>query len=258
MPDSRQFVESINRGFRILNIVSNSSTPLSLSELSKESELSVSTIQRLAYTLQRLGLLDRDQQSKRFRIGPEMITLSFTVIDNLTLKNIAYPHMKKLSEQLDEVVALMALSGTRMIIIESIKTRQILNVNTGSGTNVPWHATASGKAILSFLPENRVDTILEQHNFKKYTENTITSKKTFNRMLPGIQKRGFAMAIDENAYGLGAVSAPVRSSNGDVVAALTVMVPTARVTRKKLADVYSKKAVQTADRISFDLGNRKK
>lgn len=257
MPDSRQFVESINRGFKLLTIICRSNRPLTLSELSKESDLSISTIQRLTYTLQCLGLLDRDQRSKKYRVGPEMITLSFAVIDNLTLKNVAYPYMQQLSKQLDEVVALMALSGTQMILIESIKTSQILNVSTSSGTNVPWHATASGKAILAFLPEPEVEAILKQNGLNKYTENTVTSLKTFKRLLLGVKKRGFATAIDENAHGMGAVAAPVRGNNGDIIAALTVMVPTARVTKKNLTDKYSKKVIQTADRISFDLGYRK-
>lgn len=257
MIDSRQFVESISRGFKLLNIVSKSATPLSLSELSKESDLSISTIQRLTYTLQCLGLLDRDQRSKKFKVGPEMISLSFTVIDNLTLKNVALPYMQKLSRQLDEVVALMALTGNQIILIESIKTSQILNVSTASGTNVPWHASASGKAILAFLPESVMDDILKQNGLSKFTENTVTSMRAFKRLLPAIRNRGFAMAIDENAYGMGAVAAPVRGNNGDVLAALTIMVPTARVSQKKLSDIYSKKVVQTADRISFDLGYRK-
>lgn len=257
MADSRQFVESIGRGFKLLTIVCNNPSPLSLSELSKESHLSVSTIQRLTYTLQRLGLLDRDQSTKKFKIGPEMITLSFSVIENLTLKEVAHPYMQQLSEQLDEVVELATLSGNRIIIIESIKTQQVLNVNTSRGVVIPAHATAAGKAILASLPESKAASILQEEGMQKLTDNTISSISAYQKELMEVQKRGFATAIDEFTIGLGAVAAPIRGNNGDVLAALTVMVPTARVTKAKLLNEYSKKVVQTAKRISFDVGFRR-
>lgn len=258
MTDSRQFVESFSRGFRLLTIVCKSASPLSLSELSKECELSISTIQRLSYTLQQLGLLDRDPRTKKFKIGPEMITLSFAVIENLALKKVAYSHMQKLSDQLGEVVALAVLSGLQVILIEAIKTQQVLNVNTSGGVSIPFHNTASGKVMLAFLPESESDAILKQTDFNKVTKNTITSLKTFKALLRKIRKCGFATAIDENAIGLGAVAAPIRGNDGEVLAALTVLVPTARVSKDKLVDEYSHKVVETADRISFDMGYRDK
>jgi DNA-binding IclR family transcriptional regulator len=256
MVDSRQFVESIGRGFKLLSIVCNSTTPLSLSELSKESQLSVSTIQRLTYTLQQLGLLDRDQKTKKFKIGPEMITLSFSVIESLVLKEVARPHMQQLSEQLDEVVELATLSGNRIIIIEAIKTQQILNVNTSPGIKIPAHATAAGKAILAFLPEPTRKSILQEDGMSKLTDNTITSSSAYMKELKEVQKRGFATALDEFTIGLGAVAAPIRGNTGDVLASLTVMAPTVRVTKDKLMDFYSEKVVQAAKRISFDVGFR--
>jgi IclR family KDG regulon transcriptional repressor len=258
MADSRQYVESIGRGFKLLTIVCRSALPLSLSELSKESDLSISTIQRLSYTLQRLGFLDRDQRTKKFKIGPEMISLSFAVIDNLSLKKVAFPYMQQLSKQLGEVVALATLSGTQIILIESIKTQQVLNVNTNEGVSIPAHATASGKAILAFLPETEAERIVNEAGFVKLTDNTITSMKAFKNLLSNVRERGFATAVDENNYGLSAVAAPIRGNNGEVIASLTIMVPTARVTEKKLIEEYSSKVIQTAERISFDSGYRKK
>lgn len=256
MVDSRQFVESISRGFKLLSIVCKSTKPLSLSELSKESNLSLSTIQRLSYTLQHLGLLDRDPRTKKYKLGPEMITLSFVVINNLTLKKVAYPHMKQLSEKINEVVALAVLSGTQVIIIGSIKTQRVLNVSTSGGESIPIHATASGKAMMAFLPEPNVEILLSMLSFEKITNNTITSLKTFKAQLTEVRKRGFASAINESNSGLGALAAPIRGNDGEVIAALTVLVPTARVPKTKLTNNYGPQLVKTAGRISFDMGYR--
>ena len=258
MTDSRQFVESFNRGFKLLKIVCKSASPLGLSELAKECHLSISTIQRLTYTLQHLGLLDRDQRTKKFKIGPEMITLAFSVIDNLTLTKVAYPHMRQLSDQIGEVVGLGVLSGNQVIEVEFIKTQQLLNVNTNTGVSIPLHCTATGKAILAFLPDAEAEAMLKETSFQKFTKNTVTTMSGFKALLPEVRKQGFATAIDENTFGLGAVAAPIRGNDGEVLAALTIMVPTARVSIDVLVNDYSKKAVQTADRISVDLGYRVK
>ena len=256
MVNSRQFVESISRGFKLLSIVCRNTNPLSLSELSKESNLSISTIQRLTYTLQELGLLDRDHHTKKFKVGPEMITLSFTVINNLTLKKVAHPHMQRLSEKINEVVALAVLSGPQVIIIGSIKTQQVLSVSTSGGESIPFHATASGKAMMAFLPKPDAELLLSKLTFEKITNNTITSLKTFKAQLTEARKRGFAIAINESNSGLGAVAAPIRRNDGEVIAALTVLVPTARVTKTKLTKEYAPQLMKTAGRISFDLGYR--
>jgi len=256
MKDSRQFVESLGRGFKLLTVAGKSGLPLSLSELAKECNLSISTIQRLCYTFQQLGLLDRDQRTKKFKVGPEMITLSFAVIDNLTLKKAAYPYLKQLSDKIDEVVALAVLSGPQVILIEVIKTQQVLNVNTSCGVSISFHNTASGKALLAFLPESELDALLKQTELNKVTKNTITSIKAFKAQLLKVRKHGFATAIDENAIGLGAVAAPIRGNDGEAIAALTILVPTARVNKDKLIAEYSQKAIETAERISFDMGYR--
>lgn len=256
MTDSRQFVESLNRGFKLLKIICESTSPLSLSELAAECQLSISTIQRLTYTLQYLGLLDRDRRTKKFMAGPEMITLAFSVIDQLTLAKVAYPHMVNLRDQIDEVVALGVISGDHVVFVEILETQQLLNVNTNRGVSIPLHSTATGKAILAYLPDFAIEPYLEKINFQKITPNTITTMKSLKALLPKIRKQGFAMAIDESANGLGAVSAPVRGNDGEVIAALTIMVPTVRVNRQKLLNVYSKKVIYTADLISMGLGYR--
>lgn len=258
MTDSRQFVESFNRGFKLLKIVCESESPLSLSELAKECNLSISTIQRLTYTLQHLGLLDRDLRTKKFKIGPEMITLAFSVVDKLTLTNAAYPHMLHLSEQIDEVVGLGILSGSQVIFIKFIETQQLLNVNTTSGVSFPAHCTASGKAIFAFLPDSEVEALLKKLSFQIFTKNTITTMKDLKALLPEVRELGFAIAIDESANGLGAIAAPIRGNDGGILAALTIMVPTARVSSEELVSRYRMKVVQTADRISMDLGYRRK
>lgn len=254
MEKSRHFVESLSRGFNLLRIVCESEIPLSLTELSVKSGLSISTIQRLSYTLQELGAIERNLKTKKFRIGPSAISLALSISRDLELKHIARPYMEELSDQIGEVVGLGALSGNEIILIEIIKTNQLLNINMNTGAIIPPHATSTGKAILAFLPEPDVDRIFHNKKPTKFTSRTITSLRSYKRQLKDVRENGFAIAEDENAYGFGAIAAPIRDMRGDVVASVTIMVPSVRFPKEKLIKSFSKRIMKTSKKISGVLG----
>jgi DNA-binding IclR family transcriptional regulator len=243
------------RGFLVLAKVCRNETQLSLSELAKESDLSIGAIQRLTYTMEKIGLLERDRRTKRFRVGPRMISLALSITGNLELKKVAYPFMQELSDEIGEVVGLGSLEGDRIILVDIIHTQHLLNINMNIGAAIPPHATATGKAILAFLPDSRVEEILSYRELTKFTASTITSIKSIKNELEQVRARGFATAFDENAQGLTTIGAPVRNHDGEVTAAMTIMVPSMKITKTKFISAFKKKVVQTADQISLAMGH---
>lgn len=252
--NQRQFVQSLARGCNVLAKVCQSESPLSLSELAKKSDLSIGAIQRLTYTLEKIGLLERDQQTKRFRTGSGMISLALAITRNLELKKVAHPFMRTLSDEIGEVVGLGAVEGDHIILVDIIHTQQLLNINMNIGAVIPPHATATGKAILAFLPDTRTDQILRVHGLTRFTPNTITSVKSFKKELAQVRAFGFAAAFDENAFGLTTIGAPVRNSDGDVTAALAIFMPSMKMPKDKFISSFKKKVIQVADQISLAMG----
>lgn len=256
--NQRQFVQSLARGFVVLAEVCQSEAQLSLSELAKKSELSIGAIQRLTYTLENIGVLERDQRTKRFRPGPRMISLALAVTRNLELTKVAHPIMQALSDEIGEVVGLGALEGDSIILVDIIHTqqpRQLLNINRNIGAEIPPHATATGKAILAFLPDSRVEEILKSRGLPKFTTNTISSVRSFKKELEQVRSQGYATAFDENVYGLTTIGAPVRNRDGEVNAAIIIMIPSMKISREKFISAYRKKVLQAADQISLGLGH---
>ena len=255
--NQRQFVQSLARGCDVLHAVCQSETQLSLSELAKQSELSIGAIQRLTYTLENIGLLERDPRTKRFRTGPRMISLALAIARNLELTKVAHPFMQTLSDEIGEVVGLGALQGNSIILVDIIHTQQpqqLLNINRNIGAIIPPHSTATGKAILAYLPDSRVEEILGSRELTKSTTNTITSIRAFKKELEKVRGQGYATAFDENVYGLTTIGAPVRNSDGDVNAAMIIMIPSMKIPKEKFISAYKKKVVQTADQISLAMG----
>jgi DNA-binding IclR family transcriptional regulator len=255
--NQRQFVQSLARGCNVLAKVCHSERQLSLSELAKESKLSIGAIQRLTYTLETIGLLERDPQTKRFRSGSQMISLALAVTRNLELKKIAHPFIQALSDEIGEVVGMGAVEGDSILLVDIVHTQQLLNINMNVGAVIPPHATATGKAILAFLHDNRIDHMLTYHGLTRFTPNTITSVKSFKKELSQVKVVGFATAFDENAFGLTTIGAPVRNSDGDVTAAVTIMVPSMKMPKEKFIASFKKKVIQAADQISLAMGYSK-
>jgi DNA-binding IclR family transcriptional regulator len=126
-----------------------------------------------------------------------------------------------------------------------------------TGAVIAPHATATGKAILAFLPDTRIEQILTLYGLPKLTSNTITSVRSYKKELQQVKACGFATAFDENAYGLTTIGAPVRNSDGEVVAAMTIMMPSMKIPKEKFISNFKKKVVHTADQISLAMGYRK-
>lgn len=252
--NQRQFVQSLARGCTVLANVCQSETQLSLSELAKKSDLSIGAIQRLTYTLENIGLLERDPRTKRFRAGSQMISLALSITRNLELTKVAHPFMQALSDEIGEVVGLGAIEGDRIILVDIIHTQQLLNINMNIGAIIPPHATSTGKAILAYLPDARIEQLLSVHGMTKFTANTITSTKSLKKELERVKALGFATAFDENTIGLTTIGAPVRNSDGEVTASMAVFVHSMKIPKEKFISTLKKKVVQTADQISLAMG----
>jgi DNA-binding IclR family transcriptional regulator len=112
--------------------------------------------------------------------------------------------------------------------------------------------------VVADMPEEKTDFFLSKLSFEKFTENTITSIQAFKVQLQKVRENGFAWSIEESNYGLNTVAAPIHRNDGDVLAALLVLVPTVRVSEAKLINEYGPQVAKMAKRISFDMGFREK
>jgi IclR family pca regulon transcriptional regulator len=256
METSRNFIESLSRGLAVLSVLSEGPSPLNLTELSYKIHLSKSTVQRLTYTLQKLGYLDRDGETKKFRLGHKTLSLGLSVMKNLDLRKVAFPYLDKSSKEIGETVNLAILDGTEIVYVERIKTQQILNINLQVGSRLPAYCTSMGKAMLAFLPEDRLKQVLKKMELTPLTPYTVKLRKDLIKELEGVRIRGFATNNEELSIGLRSVAAPVRNFTGEVIAAVNIAVPSIRVSQKKLETVLATKVVETANKISFILGHR--
>jgi len=149
--------QSLERGLAILSSFHSDRPLIGVSELSRGLELSRSTAHRYVATLAKLGYLQQDPESKRYRLGPKVLDLGFSALNSMDLLEISAPHLRRLSDETQRTVNLAILDGTDVVYIERYRTPQQgqreIDLNLHVGARLPAYCTAMGKAILAFIPE---------------------------------------------------------------------------------------------------------
>ena len=96
------------------------------------------------------------------------------------------------------------------------------------------HSTSLGKAMLSQMSDDYVESILEKHGMPKKTEHTCTDMKEFFRMLENTRDQGYALDNEENIEGLRCIGMPVTGSESEVLGAVSISGPVSRMTDKRI------------------------
>lgn len=242
------------RGLSILTILAERATPLSLTQLSAELGLRISTVQRFTYTLQKLGYLERDQENKKFRLTSKVLSLGSLFLSGPDLAEVAFPYLRELSKETGETVNLCILDGTEIVYLQRVPTLHLLRSGIRLGSRHPAHCTSVGKVLLAFLPQDRLEDVLPRMGLQSFTPKTITNQKDLRKELDKVRARGFAICNEELSLGVRAVAAPIRNLEGEVVAGVNIGIPTARCSMKDWENRFGQKVMGTAARISAALG----
>jgi DNA-binding IclR family transcriptional regulator len=243
-------VRSVDRAASLLLALGESRGEAGVTELARRLGLHKSTASRLLATLQRRGLVEQDPESGRYRLGLAIIRLAEQAERTLDLRGIALPELERLARATHATVSLMVFDGEA-----SRAVAQMDGAAPGpdwTGRPVPPHAIATGKVLLSALPEREVAR-LARRGLPRFTPRTIVGLEPLLEELARIRRRGYATALGEFEDGTNAVAAPVVDARGSVVAAVGVFGPAGRLTERRLPEVAAR-ARQAALAISAGLG----
>ncbi|WP_214368632.1 IclR family transcriptional regulator [Pseudonocardia sp. H11422] len=240
--------QAVDRATALLTLVVESASPRSFTSLVEELGLAKSTTSRLLQALERSRLVQRDQAGS-FRPGAlfaQYAARHGTVHD---LAELARPSLERISELTGESVNLAVPRGSAVVQIAQIDSRFLLGATNWIGVDVPAHCSALGKVLMAFdalpLPDGELEAP---------TPVSLAHREQLDRDLAEVRGRGWAVAWEELELGLVAVGAPVRAVGGEVVAAVSVSGPTARITRDDVEKIGEMLAAEVRD-LSMQLGH---
>ena len=249
----RYRIQAVERVGAILDTFSTEEPELGVTEIAERTGLHKSTAHRFLVNLESVGLLERDPQSQRYRLGLRMFEMGGIVLGQMSLWDEALPYLEGLVTDSGETGHLAVLERGEAIYIEKVEARRALRIPSAMGRGYPAHATSLGKVLLSDLGEGEVREILSAHGMASYTRTTTTDVDRLLAELADIREQGFAVDDEEYDEGLRCVGAPIRDHTGRVVAALGIGGPVTRVTPERV-DELARLVINAADGLSRRLG----
>ena len=251
-PQGTYKVQALDRAFAVLDLLADSDTPLGLAQVASSLQLHKSTAHRFLMVLERHRMVERTTTGK-FRLGLRLFDFGNRAIEQYDLRDRAQPHLRRLVTETEETAHLCILEGAHVIYIDKIEPTRSVRMITRVGASNPVHCTSVGKAILAFLPEERVTEILRRVRFERFTHRTLTTAEAFRTEIEKTRRRGYAVDDEELEDGLRCIAVPVLDAQRLPVAAVSVSGPSFRVTAQKLPAIANH-LLQCVRGISMDMG----
>ena len=245
----RAVIQSIDRAIRVLTALQGTRR-MSLSELADRLGLAPSTTHGIVRSLVEHGMVVQERGSSRYQLGPAVLRLGNVYLDTLELRSRAIPWAEDLARRTGLAVRTGVLLIDDVVIIHHEPrpdgSRQMPEV----GIVIPVHASALGKAMLAFLPEDE-KRVLTSGDLRSMTGETTTSPETLRDQLDQIRATGVAGEQDEAVIGESSLASPVFDSYGEAVGAIGVVVPSGGdLTGHDVSDLVR----ETARAVSRELG----
>jgi len=226
----KNVVNSLAKGFRVLEAFTSDEPELLLAEVARRAALDNATTFRLLNTLVMLRYVEKVENSRKFRLTLKCLDLGFNAIAHSDLRTQARPILRSLVGEVNEAASIGVLEGVEVVYIERMQAGMTrLGVDVRIGSRVPVHSTAIGHAIVGCLPREEQERLLVAAPRKKMTERTVTDVKVLLRRLKQVRERGYAIADQENVTGLCVLAAPILDPDGFPVAGLSVAAPAFRM-----------------------------
>ncbi|MDR7870224.1 MAG: IclR family transcriptional regulator [Tissierellaceae bacterium] len=213
-------MQLVERTLDVLLALSTESNGLSVSELAEKLSLPNSSTHRILATLKKNHFVMQSSETKKYRLGYKVLTLSSNIIkeDNLTLT--AKPHMKVLANKINKTIALCVMEGESVVCLDYVESKDTYMFMVRTGFAMPPHATSAGKAIQAFMPIDQVQNIY-LNNHEEVTSNTLTDFKSFLTELGKVRQDGYAVSDEELQIGVQGAACPIFDYNGRVIGSLS-------------------------------------
>jgi DNA-binding IclR family transcriptional regulator len=215
--------QAVDRAALLVSTVVEATEPLAFAEIAEECGLPRSTTSRLLTALERTELLERDE-SGAYVAGPLFWRYASRHDPFAEMAQVSMPVLEAVGEATGETVTLGMPRGEEVVHVAQVDSRFHLGTRDWTQVQVPPHTSALGKALYASaaLP-------LPHRAMERLTERTLADLPALRADLDRARRRGYATTVDELELGLTGIAAPVRDAHGDVVAALGLSGPTARL-----------------------------
>ena len=214
----------------VLEEVSRRGEAIKPMDLVEKMDLPKATIHRLLRTAEAEGFLQRDVDGRSYGPGRRLRRMALNTLSSEHLRTARLAIMQQVADEIGETCNLATPDARGMIYLERVETKWPLRIQLPIGSQVPFHATASGKMYLSTLKPAALRAVVEAAPLQQHTKKTLTTFAAINAEVQMTAARGYAIDQEEFLTGMTAVAVPISAFNGHLMATISIHAPVQRST----------------------------
>lgn len=253
---TRDLAPALSRGIRILELMAASPRAWTMSEIAQELKIPKSSAFGLCSTLVRADLLEK-QADGTYRLGLRLVDLASARLRSSDLPSEFYAAWDSLDVFRQEAAVLSVRDGVDAIYVACRNSSLPLGITFRIGMRLPASCTATGKAMLSSLPDAEVRALYEGRRLERPTQHSVASVRALLQQLAEVRKRGYSVDDGETREHMCSFGAPVFDDTSEcAIAGVAISFLKADITREK-ATQAARVIVEFAARLSRMLGARR-
>ncbi|HET6566908.1 MAG TPA: IclR family transcriptional regulator [Rhodothermales bacterium] len=250
----RYIIPSLDRAIEVLGLLARSKEGLTLADIARATDIPKSTLFRILTTLQHHQCVQWREDERCFRVGHYLWQLGSGFLDQCEPYRASEQHMKRLSEATGETALLARLQDDLVLYLRRVDGTNTVALMRNLGESTPIFCTASGRAILAFLPPNESDALLARQSLQRYTDKTVTDLASLQKSLAQVRRQGYCIIDGEYNEEVLFISAPVLDHSARPCAAVTLAMLSSRRAQPGFVQRCALLVRESADAFSQDMG----
>lgn len=239
---------TVGKVLEVLDVIAEYGRPVRFSELLATSRYPKATLYRFLQTLTNQEMLTYNEEIGTYRLGIRLMRLAHGAWRNASLAPIARPFIEELAAEVGETVHLAQIDNGQVLFVDKLRSTDRFETLAQVGQVAPAFCTGVGKAMLAFLAPKRLELVLQQQAYFGYTPTSHKSAQSLQVELDTIRETGIAFDREEHELGTNSIAAPILSTNGRVIGAISIATPTSRFDTEALTQ-FSEPLIATATKI---------
>lgn len=230
------FIESLDRGLRVLELFGGQSRPMTLSDVAKAAGLPRATARRILFTLEHRGYVASD--GKLFALTPQVLALAGSYMTSNQIVTILQPVLDQISSDAQEISSLAVLQGQDVIFVARASPARVFSAGIDLGYRLPAYCSSVGRAMLGKYANEDLTDVLDAMTLTAMTPFTVTDKESLKAAIITDREKGYSLVDREAEPGFRSISVPVRRYDDVIVAAINMGAHVDRVSTGEMIDRF--------------------
>lgn len=219
-------LKTLRTGFDIIDAL-RSHDEMGVTELANTLDISKGTIHPYLATLEQNEYVVNN--NGRYRLSLRFLELGEYIKGHLQGYEEARKELNNLASETGELAQFAVEEHGKAVYLYKVGGDNAVQTASSIGKREYLHCIALGKAMLAYMPDDRVDEIIDNHGLVRQTPNTITEREELFDELELVRKQGFARDLEEKIPGLRCIAVPIRSNEEQLIGAISVSGPARRM-----------------------------